>query len=236
MNNQIKPGDHALAVGQTGSGKSVLLQELIRGATVAPVFILDSKADDGFLTLNRNDETLEIFGGYNGDSGGIDKFLKFIKGPARKIPDYLVIRPPVIEVTDPDILDEYVGAIHLYFKFPCVIVLDELYMLHKNGRAGPGLSGALTRGRSKGHSIYAATQRPSWISRFCISEMSHYFIFRLMEIDDRKRFSHIGYDKQKMLERYYFFTYNSKTGEGGENPPLEFIENTTQFEIKGRWL
>lgn len=227
----IKPGEHVVAVGQTGSGKSVMMQALIRAAPVAPVFVMDSKADDGFLTLNRPDETLEIF------EGGIDKFLKYIKQPARKIPDYVVIRPPLIEVTDPDTLDDYIGAIHTMFNHKCVIVVDELYMLHKNGRAGPGLSGALTRGRSKGHSLFGATQRPSWISRFCISEMSHYFIFRLMEVDDRKRFAHIGYDKNKMLDRYHYFQYNSKSGEGGEYPPLTLpqVESASSID-KGRWL
>jgi hypothetical protein len=228
----IKPGEHVVAVGQTGSGKSVMMQELIRAAPVAPVFVMDSKADDGFLNLNRSDETLEVF------EGNVDEFAKFIRQPPRKFADYIIIRPPLIEVTDPDALDEYIALIHVHFKNKCVIVVDELYMLHKNGRAGPGLSGALTRGRSKGHSLFGATQRPSWISRFCISEMSHYFIFRLMEIDDRKRFSHIGYDKNKMLDRYHYFQYNSKTGEGGEFPPLLLPENSeTVHKIdKGRWL
>ena len=225
-----KAGEHVLCVGQTGSGKSVLLQELIKSATIAPIFILDSKCDDGFLALNRPDEDLEIF------DGGILAFSKLIKQPPRKIATYLVIRPPVDEVTDPDILDAYITLIHQYYKGHCIIVIDELYMLHKNGRAGTGLSGALTRGRSKGHSLYGATQRPSWISRFCISEMSHYYIFRLMEVDDRKRFSHVGYDKNKMLDRYHYFNYNSKLGEGGEYPPLEVEPQNEIFNDKGRWL
>lgn len=226
----IKNGEHVLAVGQTGSGKSVLLQDLIKSATVAPVFIMDSKCDDGFLTLNRSDEDLTIF------DAGLAAFSRLIKQPSRKIPTYLVIRPPVEEVTDPDILDAYIMLIHQNFKGACIIVIDELYMLHKNGRAGAGLSGALTRGRSKGHSLYGATQRPSWISRFCISEMSHYYIFRLMEVDDRKRFSHVGYDKNKMLDRFHFFNYNSKTGEGAEHPPLKIQENSFLQQDKGRWI
>lgn len=227
----VKPGEHLAAIGQTGSGKSVMLQALIRAATVAPVFVMDSKCDNGFLTLNRPDETLEVF------EGGLVAFANYLKRPARKIPDYVVIRPPVDEVIDPDVLDAYVQAIHSNFKHPCIIVIDELYMLHKNGRAGPGLSGALTRGRSKGHSLYGATQRPSWISRFCISEMTHYFVFRLMQIDDRKVFAHIGYDKNKMLDRYHYFGYNSRTGEGGEFPPLSIsIPEYSKSADKGRWL
>lgn len=228
----IKSGEHVVAVGQTGSGKSVMMQELIRAAPVAPVFVMDSKADEGFLDLNRFDESLIVF------DAGLEAFAKYLRQPARKIADYVIIRPPLDEVTDPDILDEYIMLIHVRFNHPCIIVVDELYMLHKNGRAGPGLSGALTRGRSKGHSLYGATQRPSWISRFCISEMSHYYIFRLMEIDDRKRFSHIGYDKNKMLDRYHYFMYNSKTGEGGEYPPLDLPEqrNVITSHDKGRWL
>jgi energy-coupling factor transporter ATP-binding protein EcfA2 len=230
--SEIKSGEHVVCVGQTGSGKSVMLQELLKQTTTSPVFVMDSKADEGFLSLPRSDESMMIF------DEGLEAFTKFIRQPPRKIPDYVIIRPPLFEVTDPDILDKYILMIHLNFKGKCIICVDELYMLHKNGRCGVGLSGALTRGRSKGHSLYGATQRPSWISRFCISEMSHYFIFRLMEVDDRKRFSHIGYDKTKMLDRYHYFMYNSKTGEGGENPPLTLNEqsNVITSHEKGRWV
>ncbi len=237
--SEIKAGEHVLCVGQTGSGKSVMLQAIIRALKFAPVFVLDTKFDDGFLNLNLPSESLIVFGGKRGKYAGksLKDFVKYIRQPPRMIDDYVIIRPTLFEVNDPFILDQYILAIHLYFKPKCAIAVDELYMLHKGGRCGPGLTAALTRGRHVGHSLLGATQRPSWISRFCISEVSNYYIFRLMEPDDRKRFQHIGYDKMKIMDRYHYFHYNVPSGEGGEFPPIkpDFLMSDETPE-RGRWL
>jgi hypothetical protein len=225
-------GEHALVVGQNGSGKSYLLQELIRQADIAPIFIIDTKGDNGFLTVNRPDETLTVF------DGGIMKFERFIKQPARKIPEYVVIRPPDSEVTVPEVLDYYIQLIRDHFKKPCVIVVDELYMLHRNGRCGPGLAGALTRGRSRDQRLYGASQRPGWISRFCLSEVNHYYVFRLVDIEDRKRLTFIGLDKARPLEQFRFYEYHAKAGMGAEHDPLPYRPDLDSINIvdKGRWI
>jgi DNA helicase HerA-like ATPase len=231
MFRPINPGEHALIVGQTGSGKSVLLQTLIKNSVVAPIFIMDSKGDDGFLTLNRSDERLEIF------DGGIDAFEKYIKRAPRRIPDYVVIRPPIDELDDVEIVDNYLLLIYTYFKGKAIIAIDELYMIHKSGRCGRGLSALLTRGRSQGKSLFGATQRPSWISGFCLSEATHYFVFRLIDINDRKRLSHIGYNKNEMMERYHYYCYDSLTGNGENFKPLPFDNNSTNDYIdKKGWI
>ena len=227
-----KKGEHAIVIGQNGSGKSYLLQELIRLAEIAPIFILDSKGDNGFLTVSRPDETLTIF------SDGIEKFKKFIAQPARKIPEYVVIRPPDAEVTVPEVLDYYVQLIRDNFKRPCVIVIDELYMLHRNGRCGPGIAGALTRGRSRDQRLYGASQRPGWISRFCLSEVNHYYVFRLVDIDDRKRLSFIGLDKSRPLDQFHFYEYHAKSGAGAQHAPLPYRAEIDSVNVtdKGRWI
>jgi len=233
---KIKPGEHVLVAGQTGSGKTVLLQELIRKSEVAPVFIIDSKGDNGFLTLARPDETLIIYGNSPGEN--CEHFFSWIQQPSRKIPEYVVIRPPFDEVTEPGILDLYVLNIYKYFKGPCIVVVDELYMLHKSGRCGPGVSAMLTRGRSQGKSLYGATQRPAWISGFCLSEATYYFIFRLLDINDRKRLTHIGFETKTLLDKFHYYEYSSNEG-GVYQPPLELTfqsGETGNFNNSSRWL
>ena len=229
----INAGDHALIVGQTGSGKSVLLQRLIQESEIAPVFILDSKGDDGFLNLNQPGETSEIF------DGGIFEFKKFIMQPVRRLPTYIIIRPPLEEIMNHLILDDYLVEIYTKFKGQCLMIVDELYMIHKSGRCGNGLTAFLTRGRSQGKSLLGATQRPSWISGFCLSECTHYYVFRLIDINDRKRLTHIGYEKDKMLDRFHFYEYNAKDGRGILKPPLPIAPNTLQKnsqDLNDNWI
>lgn len=227
----INKGEHVIIAGQTGSGKSVMLQELLRKATTAPVIVLDSKIDDGFLSLNVSHETLEIF------SGGIAAYRKYIKKPVRRLPDYLIIRPPVNEVTDPTVLDEYLQATYNLLRGGCVMAVDELYMIHDGGRAGNGLVSFLTRGRSANKSFYGATQRPRWVSRFCFSEATHYFIFKLMEKADRASLQHIGYSKEKVLDNFHFFYYGVKENKQGYFKPIPFknFENSNNFKPRG-WI
>ena len=213
-----KPGEHAFIAGQTGSGKSVMLQHLIRQSTTSPVFIMDSKGDDGFLDLALPAETLVIF------DAGIKAFYNYVRQPKRKIADYVVIRPPLGELGEVEILDYYLLLIYTYFRGHAIIAVDELYMIHKSGRCGKGLNALLTRGRSKGMSLYGATQRPAWISGFCMSEATHYLIFRLIDVKDRARLTHVGYPKDKVLDRYHYFDYDSMTGEQGYFDPLPFDE------------
>ena len=231
MFRQPKPGEHAFIAGQTGSGKSVLLSELIKQSRIAPIFVMDSKGDDVFLTLNRPDESLEIY------DKGIDSFSRYIRQPTRKIADYVIIRPPIDELDQPDILDEYLFLIYSSFRGKSIIVVDELYMIHKAGRCGRGLQALLTRGRSKGLSLFGATQRPAWISGFCLSEPTHYYIFRLMDVKDRKRLSHIGYNYNELMERYHYYCYDALDGMQANFDPLPFDEPIKPLSEKPEgWL
>lgn len=226
-------GEHVLIVGQNGSGKSVMLQHLLRQADISPVFVIDSKIDNGFLALARPDESMIIF------SDGLYEFAKWIgKTPARKIPDYVIIRPPASEAAEPFVLDKYLELIHAHYRAPCITAIDELYMLHRGGRAGAGLTGMLTRGRSVDHRLYGCSQRPGWISRFCLSEPSHYYVFRLIDVEDRKRLRHIGYDDKKTLDNYHFFEYHVKSGIGEYSEPLDVPDSYLSENVSdsGRWL
>lgn len=201
-----------------------MLQELIRRATIAPVFILDSKGDDGFLTIARPDESIQIF------DKGLDEYRKFLKQPARKIPDYVVIRPPLDEITEPYLLDDYLLVTYNQFKGPHIMIADELYMIHKGGRSGPGLIAYLTRGRAAKKTLYGATQRPAWVSGFCLSEPQNFFVFRLMDIKDRQRLTHIGYESKTILPKYHYYCYDGVEGSGEFFEPIPFNDTSTKHK------
>lgn len=225
-----EPGQHALIVGQTGSGKTVMLAHILRYSTYSPVFVIDTKIDDEFLSLARRDETIKLY------RDGIEGFAAFVR--AKNVPDYVIIRPPASELMDPMTLDAYVHIVHDYYRGPCIIAVDELYMLHNGGRCGPGITAALTRGRSKKHTFIGATQRPAWVSRFCLSEPSLYYVYRLIDVNDRKRLGHIGYSQSKIMPRYHYYTYNTATGEGGDRTPVAFDwrRNREGGKLLSKWI
>ena len=72
-----------------------------------------------------------------------------------------------------------------------VVYIDELYALVEFGRVAPPriLSQLYTQGREKRVGVWGATQRPSWVPLFTLSECDWFFAFRTQLQDDRKRLS-----------------------------------------------
>lgn len=65
-----------------------------------------------------------------------------------------------------------------YEKHGWCIYIDEAFHLHKHGKwMQDELEKLLTQGRSLGISMVMGTQRPVWISRFSLSEVSHKISF-----------------------------------------------------------
>lgn len=106
-------------------------------------------------------------------------------------------------------LDAFVEALH--YKYQNVgICADELYTLHVNGQAGDGLTGWLTRGRELKQSFLGLTQRPSWISKFLMSESTYIGTMSLNLKEDRKRMYEItgNEDVLEKLDPYYWRWYS----------------------------
>jgi hypothetical protein len=119
------------------------------------------------------------------------------------------MRPPVDVTSDPDALDDLLY--HHYLNYPdSGAFLDELLQFHKNCRAGKGLVGLLTRGRSRGITTLMATQRPAWISLFSLSEAQKYYSFFLVHEDDKKRIAKVirGFDKLPDPPNHGFYFYS----------------------------
>lgn len=218
----MQPGEHGIILGQNGSGKSVMLLEQARRAPLGPVVVMDTKIDEGFTRLAEK-ESAEIV-------SSLAEYKRALKRKANKMPDYLIVRPPIEEVTDPEALDLYCQEAyektHLYF------LVDEAYQLHNNGRAYPGLIGLLTRGRSRKISVVLCSQRPKWLSIFCLTEVKHFYIFRLIDRGDRARIAELTpYNRDTIPPEYHFYYYNIKSGEYILFAPLDIEQEADQNKL-----
>ena len=181
----ILPGQRVLIAGRTGSGKSYFARWIAR--QMSGGIILDPKSDVLWLSLPG----VMVVNSYT-----IPPELADPKSGIR----WALLRPPPEDLDDAArhfdaVLVEVVnGWANL------AVVVDELYSLHVAGRPGPGLVALLTRGRSRGLSAIMATQRPAWISRFCLSESDALAGFALNLSDDRRALFAIT-GKKQFLER-----------------------------------
>jgi len=179
----INPGKRAIAAGRTGSGKSTLAKWMLQ---VSPGYwvILNPKntrAYDDLPDVN------------NVDGIDITKIRKSIEEHR-----FTIITPKAGEL-DPDVLDLLINW--LITEYTNIgICIDELYAVHKNGKAGAGLIGLLTRGRELKQSFFGLTQRPAWLSKFLFSEADYIIGMSLNLEDDRKRMYEFT-SKRQFLEK-----------------------------------
>lgn len=166
-------GERAIIAGQTGSGKTTLACWLVQRLPRYPRYILDLKVEPKFARLEDALVT----------SKHKDAIVALHK---RNPPKHVVYRPPADVVQSPESLDALLQE-HYTTGKDMPIYIDEAYMVHIAGRAGPGLISLLTRGRSRGITTILSTQRPVWVSRFCWSEAQHFYIMRLSDAKDRAK-------------------------------------------------
>lgn len=166
------PGERALIVGQTGSGKSAFLIWALKRVPMSPVIIYETKEEPKFAHL-PNVQFVQ----------SVEQLTDAYHDQQH---DYIVMQPDIDTCSNPNMLDELLY--NHYMAYPnSVCAIDELFMFHNNGRHGRGLLGLYTRGRSRGITTVACTQRPAWISGFSISEAQRYYAFYLeMEADKKK--------------------------------------------------
>lgn len=184
-------GEKLLIVGQNGSGKTAFAAWLLERIRTAPSLIYDTKDESKFAALPKS----RIAGDWDGVWEAMDD------GES----EFVVFRPPLEELNDPERLDAYL--LEHYHNFPQVpAYIDEAYSFHKNGREGPGLTALFTRGRSRGITTIISSQRPARISRFCITEAQRVAAFRLMDRKDRQRLADVipNFDRMEAPKPFHF--------------------------------
>lgn len=166
----INPGKRCVAAGRTGSGKSTLAKWLLQ---VSPGHwvILNPKNTRAYDSLP---DSVDI------DGIDISKIKKAIEDHR-----FVVVTPKSNQLS-PEVLDLFINWIHSEYT-NIGLCIDELYAVHKNGVAGEGLVGLLTRGRELKQSFFGLTQRPAWLSKFLFSEADYIIGMSLNLESDRKR-------------------------------------------------
>ncbi len=191
----LKPGEKLTISGRNGSGKTQFADFIVRRADGYWI-ILDQKHDD---TLEKLAKPVTSF----------KDVENWLKKPNSK---FCVFRP---KTSDPEIIDEWIFDLSERSK-NIGLYIDELYYVMRNGQAGRGLQGWLTRGRSRKQSFIGITQRPKRVSLFCFSEADFIAQFFLTLVDDRQRiYEFIGRDivKENPPLRYSFRYYDVKRDE-----------------------
>jgi hypothetical protein len=232
MNILLEKGNRGLLVGKTGSGKSQNAMWQLKNACVGPVFILDTKIEDAFFSVPEDHEELDVV-------HNIDQLRAIAKRPSKEWPDFVLIRPGAEEVRAHTPLDDYTHFLYNNFG-PCFIYFDELYNWHDNGRAGSGLMNLLTRGRSRGKTTLMATQRPVWVSRFCLTESDKFYVHKLNDERDKQSLAAVipNMERTPSAPKYHFWHYD--TGADMDAPvlfkpvPLTEIQPDKIFTTK--WL
>jgi ABC-type dipeptide/oligopeptide/nickel transport system ATPase component len=168
---RVRSNDRVAVVGQTESGKTFLVQQLVR--TARRLVVADPKGTlRGKWRLEEwSDATRErLLGGE----------------PVRiRIPAPLVEPRYVTDVWDGYFRDVYDAG-------NCLVDVDEVYGVVPTGkRPGMWYQALYTRGRELGIGAIACSQRPSWIPLELISEAAWFFCFRLMLLSDRQRMSEL---------------------------------------------
>ena len=167
---KIRSNDRVLLAGKTGSGKTWLAEHLLN--RVERLVVIDPKAKLSHWRL---------------DEPGERDWRDFEKGEAGR---YRLIAP--IQDDQQSWYEDQFAR--LYSIGDLIVYIDEAYgVLDKPGaRPGKWLTALYTRGRELGIGTWAATQRPSWIPGFLMSEADILIVFRLNMPDDRKKLAAIG--------------------------------------------
>lgn len=200
---EIQPSwtDRALFIGQTGSGKSTLARYMLRTRKNRPVWILDV---NHLLDWHLPDETYP-----DGEYLQVSTITQLLE--KQEYPRIL-FHPPLEQMEDFDLFNLFFKL--AYLKGDLTVYVDEAYAVTRLQTIPFYYKACLTRGRGKGIETWTASQRPSAIPSYLLTEAENFYVFRLRFPPDVKRVKEMtGFDEQEIrtLPKRHFHFDNGQT-------------------------
>jgi len=181
------PGEHVTVLAPTGGGKTQLAYQLL-GETATP----DLQAT--VFVMKPRDETVTKFTAKHHFKIVRDWPPPRIRVFDKKPPGYVLWPKEMGDPDQDDIRQEVIfrrAIREQYRKGHKIIFADETYSLEKELGLEKDLRRLWTKGRSMHCGLWAASQRPVWISRWAF-QANHLFLGNDPDIDMQKRYGEIG--------------------------------------------
>ncbi len=190
----IKPNEHVLIAGRTGSGKTYLARKYLAG--YKNVAVLDTKGTLRWPEVPEEDLAVVT---RISELSGIEK-------------------PKIIYRPDWEEMEEtFYNAFFewVYRRQNTIVWVDEVMAVAPGPLRIPEYYKAiLTRGRELNVAAWSLTQRPSGIPLVCMSEATHFFVFDLNMEEDRDRLARItGCPQLLQKPGRYTFWYHLATSD-----------------------
>lgn len=195
MKIRINASDRIFVTGRTGSGKSVLMKQLLI-PQLANYVIYDYKHE---IIMP--------------DSIIFEKMADFKLHPNEHA---IIYQPQTGEDKEFDELCRQV-----FHRGNNTLVLDELDYHLSATKICKWHDTIMRLGRSKGVGIINCTQRPRICHNNVISQCEHFFMFKLIQPTDKKKMAEFcGEEVMQDIDKYYFWYYNIEADKPILSKPL----------------
>lgn len=203
----IESDAHVMVAGATGTGKSFLAEEYLRGYT--NVIKLDTK-------MEIDERRLQGLSGWRGLKEGKDFEV------CRTLEDCMnstykkIIYAPCYDEYNLDGFDNFFNWV--FARQNTILWIDELMSIGTVHKYPMGLHKLMIMGRSKHIGVWSCTQRPSGIPTIVPANSKYFFVFNLyLNADRKKMVETTGFDELMTLPEGHNFWFCKM---GGKQPVL----------------